>query len=241
MMGSGNVDNDIELVRRGFDPSQVQQLVGQLSGELKTMAAENDQLRARVAELEASARPVPTTTNDIFTHWSKETNDLMDAARASIRSVTERATSDAASALAAGETAATAIRQRAQIDAEGILAEARRQAEESAAGAAAERARIEAEAQANVARANAQVAALESKLTELRGQRSAMSQQLTTAKSHLLQLMSLVEEPEASAAAAGSSPISVPNLGVATYPAPADAAHSSGATSEEAPTADEQP
>ena len=127
MTGSGHVDNDIEMVRRGFDPSQVQQLVGQLSGELKTMAAENDQLRARVAELEASARPVPTTSNDIFTHWSKETNDLMDAARASIRSVTERATADAAAALAAGETAATAIRQRAQIDAEGILAEARRQ------------------------------------------------------------------------------------------------------------------
>lgn len=235
----GYVENDIEMVRRGFDPTQVQQLVGQLSAELKTMAAENDQLRARVAELESSARPAPTSSNDIFTHWSKETNDLMDAARASIRSVTERATADAAAALAAGETAATAIRQRAQIDAEGILAEARRQAEESAAAAAADRARVEAEAQANVARANAQVAALEQKLTELRGQRSSMSQQLSTAKSHLLQLMSLVDEPEAPAGA--PAPIAAPTLGTATYAAPADAADSSGATSEEAPTADEQP
>ncbi len=247
------MDNDLELVRRGFDPSQVQQLVGQLSSELKTMAAENDQLRARVAELEsgvAHSTPMaaPTTANDIFAHWSQETNDLMAAARASIQSVTERATADAAAALAAGETAATAIRQRAQIDAEAILAEARRQADESAASAAADRARVEADAQANVARANAQVAALEAKLVELRGQRSAMSQQLTTAKSHLLQLLSLVDEPEAasggSAAAAavpGSTPITVPTLGVATYAAPTGAADSSGATSEEAPTADEQP
>jgi cell division septum initiation protein DivIVA len=235
----GYVDNDIEMVRRGFDPSQVQQLVGQLSAELKTMAAENDQLRARVAELESSARPAPTTSNDIFTHWSQETNDLMDAARASIRSVTERATVDAAAALAAGETAATAIRQRAQIDAEGILSEARRHAEESAAAAAADRTRVEAEAQANVARANAQVAALEQKLTELRGQRSTMSQQLTTAKAHLLQLMSLVDEPEAPTGAPAS--VIAPTLGAATYAAPTDAADSSGATSEEAPTADEQP
>jgi cell division septum initiation protein DivIVA len=234
------VDNDLELVRRGFDPSQVQQLVGQLSSELKTMAVENDQLRARVAELERNS-PAPTSANDIFAHWSRETNDLMAAARASIQSVTERATADAAAALAAGETAATAIRQRAQIDAEAILAEARRQAEETAASAAAERARVEADAQANVARANAQVAALEAKLVELRGQRSTMGQQLTTAKSHLLQLLSLVDEPEAPAAVPGSTPITVPTPGVVTYAAPIGAADSSGATSEEAPTADEQP
>jgi cell division septum initiation protein DivIVA len=238
------VDNDLELVRRGFDPSQVQQLVGQLSSELKTMAVENDQLRARVAELERNSPAAPTTANDIFAHWSRETNDLMAAARASIQSVTERATADAAAALAAGETAATAIRQRAQIDAEAILAEARRQADETAAAAAADRARVEADAQANVARANAQVAALEAKLVELRGQRSTMSQQLTTAKSHLLQLLSLVEEPEAPAAAPaapGSPPITVPTPSVVTYAAPLGAADSSGATSEEAPTADEQP
>lgn len=225
MTGSGNVDNDLELVRRGFDPSQVQQLVGQLSAELKTMAAENDRLRARVGELEAA--PAATTPSDIFGMWSKETNALMDAARASIASVTDKATADAAAALAAGETAATAIRQRAQIDAEGIVAEAKRQAEQTAAAAAADKARVEAEAQANVDRANAQVAAMEAKLAELRGQRSTMSEQLSTAKSHLLQLMSLVDEPDD--APAGASTLST-----------AGAADSVTNTSEETPTADEQ-
>jgi cell division septum initiation protein DivIVA len=225
MTGSGNVDNDLELVRRGFDPSQVQQLVGQLSAELKTMAADNDRLRARVTELESS--PAATTPSDIFGLWSKETNDLMDAARASIASVTDKATADAAAALAAGEIAATAIRQRAQIDAEGIVAGAKRQAEQTAADAAAEKARVEAEAQATVDQANAQVAALEAKLAELRGQRSTMSEQLSTAKSHLLQLMSLVDEPEDTLS--GASPIST-----------AGAADSVTNTSEETPTADEQ-
>ncbi len=225
MTGSGNVENDLELVRRGFDPSQVQQLVGQLSAELKTMAAENDRLLIRVTDLESAS--AATTPNDIFGLWSKETNQLMDAARASIASVTDKATADAAAALAAGETAATAIRQRAQIDAEGIVADAKRQAEQTAADAAAEKARVEAEAQASVDRADADVAALEAKLADLRGQRSTMSQQLSTAKSHLLQLMSLVDEPEE--VPAGASPLLA-----------APAADSVTNTSEETPTVDEQ-
>lgn len=197
MAGTDGMDNDLELVRRGFDPTQVQQLVGQLSTELKSMAAENERLRNKVAELEAAPRPVAGTPNDVFEHWSKETNDLLDAARASIASVTEKATADAAAALAAGETAATTIRQRATLDGEGIVAAARTEAAAIVAGAETEKARLEADAAAEVARRETQVAALETKLADLRGQRSTMSQQLNTAKSHLLQLMSLVDEPEA--------------------------------------------
>lgn len=220
------MEDEIELVRRGFDPGQVQQLVGQLSAELKTLAAENDRLRARIAELEQSSAPQGTT--DIFGHWSRETNELMSAARASIAAVTEKATSDAAAAVAAGETAANAIRVRAQLDADAMIAEARRQAEQTALAAAAAKAATEAEAQAAVSRANAQVAAMESKLAELRNQRSTMSQQLSTAKSHLMQLMSLVDEPEDAPA-----PTATPTFGV-------DAANSVVATHGEATTADER-
>jgi cell division septum initiation protein DivIVA len=196
MVGDNGMDNDLELVRRGFDPTQVQQLVGDLSAELKTMAAENDRLRARVAELEKAPPPVGSSPNDVFEHWSKETNDLLDAARASIASVTEKATADAAAALAAGETAAAAIRQRAVLDAENAVAEGRGAAAVIVAEAEAQKARLEADAAAEVQRREEQVAALEAKLADLRGQRSTMSQQLNTAKSHLLQLMSLVDEPE---------------------------------------------
>lgn len=220
------MEDEIELVRRGFDPGQVQQLVGQLSAELKTLAAENDRLRARIAELEHA--PAHGGTTDIFAHWTRETNDLMSAARASIAAVTEKATSDAAAAVAAGETAANAIRVRAQLDADAMVAEARRQAEQTAIAAAAAKAATEAEAQAAVSRANAQVAALESKLAELRNQRSTMSQQLATAKAHLMQLMNLVDEPEDAGAPAASHMFG------------ADAANSVVATYGEASTADEQ-
>jgi len=205
MNGDLAMDNDLEFVRRGFDPAQVQQLVGQLSSELKTMASENERLRARVAELEQTpATPTPLTAppaahGDILTFWGQQTNELLDAARNSIASVTEKATTDAAAAVAAGETAGAAIRQRATLDAEGIVSGARHQAAGIVAEAETAKAAVEAEAQRNVDRTNEQLAALQAKLGELRSHRATMSQQLSTAKSQLLSLLALVDEPETAA------------------------------------------
>lgn len=206
MTGDLQMDNELELVRRGFDPAQVQQLVGQLSTELKSMAAENERLRARVTELEHApvVTGASTAPDDVFTHWSKETNDLLAAARSSIATVTEKATADAAAAIAAGETAGASIRQRAQLDAEGVVSEARHQAAGIVAEAEAAKAAIEAQAQGNVDLKNEQVAKLEAKLEELRGHRSTMSTQLATAKSHLLNLLAMVDEPEDQAQADAS-------------------------------------
>ena len=206
MTGDLQMDNELELVRRGFDPAQVQQLVGQLSTELKSMAAENERLRARVTELEHApvVTGASTAPDDVFTHWSKETNDLLAAARSSIATVTEKATADAAAAIAAGETAGASIRQRAQLDAEGVVSEARHQAAGIVAEAEAAKAAIEAEAQGNVDLKNEQVAKLEAKLEELRGHRSTMSTQLATAKSQLLNLLAMVDGPEDQAQADAS-------------------------------------
>lgn len=46
----------LELVRRGYDPYQVQRLVATLATELKALVAENDALRARLADAPARAR-----------------------------------------------------------------------------------------------------------------------------------------------------------------------------------------
>ena len=46
----------LELVRRGYDPYQVQRLVGTLATELKALVAENDALRARLNDPPVRAR-----------------------------------------------------------------------------------------------------------------------------------------------------------------------------------------
>jgi cell division septum initiation protein DivIVA len=196
---------ELELVRRGFDPAQVQHLVGSLAGELRTMATENEQLKARVTELEQIPRSA--APGDIFEHWSTETTALMDAARASISRVTEQATADAAAALSAGEVAANAIRQRAQLDAEALLASARKQADttiadardqaaKTQADAEAAKAATEAQAQSELERAHAALADVHARIDELKHQRTSIKDQLLTAQTHIQQLLSLVHVHE---------------------------------------------
>ena len=42
----------LSVVRRGYDPAEVQELVGQLANELKSQVDESEVLRARIVELE---------------------------------------------------------------------------------------------------------------------------------------------------------------------------------------------
>ena len=52
-----NVSGDrLEIVRRGYDPYQVQRLVSTLATELKALAAENDALRGRLNDAPVRAR-----------------------------------------------------------------------------------------------------------------------------------------------------------------------------------------
>lgn len=234
------MDDGLDLVRRGFDPAQVQQLVGQLAAELRALATENDRLRAALAE--RGTAPSPTTPapegfsagsvtvsgtppaenrrggnpaekpGDVFDHWSEETEALMAAARRSIAAVTERATAQAAAAIAAGETAGQAIRQRAQLDADAIVADARRRAERAGEVAAAEQAARAAEARAAAERAHADLVAARAELEELRARRAAVSRQLGNARTLLQQVLELVEADEDHGTGAGA-PTADPSSG----------------------------
>ena len=52
-----NLPSDrLEIVRRGYDPFQVQRLVSTLATELKALVAENDALRARLKDAPVRAR-----------------------------------------------------------------------------------------------------------------------------------------------------------------------------------------
>lgn len=217
--GTQTVDDGLDLVRRGFDPGQVQQLVGQLAAELRALATENDRLRAAIAErgtgsstsstgfsagsvTESDSNPAENRSggnpaekpSDVFAEWSRETEELMRAAQTRIAVVTERATAQAAAAIAAGETAAQAIRQRAQLDADAVVADARRRAEREGQVAAAEQSARLAEARAAVERANADLVAARAELDDVRAKRAAVTRQLGNAKTLLLQLLDLVDD-----------------------------------------------
>ena len=52
-----NLSGDrLEIVRRGYDPYQVQRLVSTLATELKALAAENDALRGRLNDAPVRSR-----------------------------------------------------------------------------------------------------------------------------------------------------------------------------------------
>lgn len=201
------MNTDLELVRKGYDPAQVQDLVGKLSGELKTLTAENDRLRAQVAELQRSSAPpnAAVAQSDVFEHWSSETNALLAAARESIAAVHAKAEADAADVVAAAEAAAVEIRHQAQLDAELVMGEATRQAEATTAAADAHRTTTETEAQALLDRTNAEVAAAKAQLDDLVQQRSVISKQLGSTKAQLTQLLSLVASDDDTPGATAST------------------------------------
>jgi cell division septum initiation protein DivIVA len=194
---------ELSVVRRGYDPAEVQQLVGQLADELKLVAAESDQLRARIAELEqhtgssvgAQGAPAEAATHadDVFAHWSRETNSLLDAARSSVDAVKSQATADA-----------EAIRASAQAEADQILAEARHRADEMIAAAQlhsrntmadadTQRAAIEAEVRAEFSASLAQAEQARAEVAALAQQRAALGKQLGAARSQLTDLLALIE------------------------------------------------
>jgi cell division septum initiation protein DivIVA len=192
------VDIDLELVRKGYDPAQVQDLVGTLSNELKALTAENDRLRAQLAEQPpaASSPSAADAEPDVFDHWSNETNALLAAARESIATVHAKAETDAAAVVATAEAEAAEIRHQAQLDAELVIGEATRQAEDTTTAADAHRLATETDMQALQDRTNAQVGEAKAQLADLQQQRAAISQQLGSTKAQLTQLLSLVAAPD---------------------------------------------
>ncbi len=196
------MDNDLELVRRGYDPAQVKALVGQLSSELKSATSDADRLRARITELEAEpvTPHVSAPDDDILSRWGDETTQLLDTARAAIAKVMEQARVDAAARVAVAESQAHEIRHQAQVDAELVLSQARKQAEETTAGADAHRAETETAAQATLDETRRKIDQAAAQLADLTTQRASISQQLGATKAQLTQLLSIVETPAAPAA-----------------------------------------
>lgn len=190
------MDTELELVRKGYDPAQVHDLVGRLSTELKGLAAENDRLRGELeaarATAAAPAEPPADAGPDIFEHWRAETESLFNAGRESVAAVVAGAEADAAAIRAQAELDAESVRHQAQLDAEMVMSEAQREADEISLEALQHKQATEAELAALTASTDAQVTEARAQLAKLQQQRAAITGQLNTAKSQLTQLLSVV-------------------------------------------------
>ena len=154
-MQVNGLDGQLELVRRGYDPEQVHRVITTLSSELKALAADNEALRGQVDKL--SAAP-PSPKVDVFAEWSRETNELLEAARHNVERVMEKANADAAALTAAANADAASIRASAQSDAERVVQHARAEATEINAEAVTVRSDAQAEAERLVQTARAEAA-----------------------------------------------------------------------------------
>ena len=182
-------ENDLEIVRRGYDPQKVQRLVASLAEELKTLAAENASLREQFAQLEQrEAEPKSSQPDDVISVWSRETTDLLEVARQNVARVMEKATAEAAALVAIAENDAETIRAQAVADADAHRARAEADTQMSTAAA-----------QAKVDQVAAQLHETEATLAELEINREAIRQQLRATHTQLEGLIAIVE-PSSTAA-----------------------------------------
>jgi len=96
----GDVERQLPIVRRGYDPYEVQRLMGALSNEMRALAATNLELKQRLARAERPLHAVPTPAD----------SPELDHTRR-----------HAAELLAAAEREGNTIRQRARLDADRIV------------------------------------------------------------------------------------------------------------------------
>lgn len=155
MNGQDGVGEQLELVRRGYDPEQVHRIMATLSAELKAVAADNERLRAEVERL--SAAP-PSPNVDVFAEWNRETTELLQTARNNVERVMAKANADAAALTDAANADAASIRAAAQADADRVLQAARAEAADVNAEVVTIRSDAHAEAKKIVQMAHAEAA-----------------------------------------------------------------------------------
>ena len=171
----GELDQQLEIVRRGYDPHQVQRLVGSLAGGLAVLAV-----------IEPPS-PSLTAGDDATAARSRETADVLDAARLNVARVMERATKEAAELLAAAEHEA---QEKAAQQSTAALAAAEAHAKEMLDGAEAELAQVTArleQGRAELAELTALRETLRTQFSDTRAQLAAIEATMDSAAAAELQ------------------------------------------------------
>ena len=113
--------HDLKVVKRGFDQQQVRDIVNAFVDKVEALSADNLALSEQVEQLTAeSSNQLP----DVFSTWSEETNELLDAARQMVSRVIREADADAQKARSCAEDAARTTREDARVEAETTVAKA---------------------------------------------------------------------------------------------------------------------
>jgi cell division septum initiation protein DivIVA len=155
MNGQDGLGEQLELVRRGYDPEQVHRVMATLSAELKAVAADNERLRADLERLNAAP---PSPNVDVFAEWNRETTELLQTARNNVERVMAKANADATALTDAARADAASIRATAQADADRVMQAARAEAAEVNAEVVVIRSEAHAEAKQIVQIAHAEAA-----------------------------------------------------------------------------------
>lgn len=111
--GASESEQRLPLVRRGYDPYEVQQLIGQLQSEIGALQRANAELRRRIDEFEHAGTPLPITKS------LPDPEVVVDDARRLAERMLEQAAFEAAE-----------LRRSARLEADQVMSDANRHRDE---------------------------------------------------------------------------------------------------------------
>ena len=134
------------IVRRGYDPEQVEAFATAASDELKRLMEENRQLKVRVEQRPAPPPAAPAAAEpsetSVIDHWGEETTKLLNAAKENVKNVVAQAEERAARIVVDANEKASRIVAEATARAENHERQAKARADELTADAHAIRSRM---------------------------------------------------------------------------------------------------
>ena len=180
------------IVRRGYDPEQVEAFATAASDELKRLIEENRQLKVRIEQRPTPAEPAalaarqePSETS-VIDHWGEETTKLLNAAKENVQNVVAQAEERAARIVVDANEKAARIVAEATARAENHERQAKARADELTADAHAIRSRM-------VTAAEERQRTVRDQLDKLLGGWGNVHQMLTEAQSSVGSLKELLE------------------------------------------------
>ncbi|MGE0877879.1 MAG: hypothetical protein AB7L13_00025 [Acidimicrobiia bacterium] len=158
MLTGPSVERSFTVVRRGFDPDEVRRHLTELAREMSRLRSTEDELRARVAELEAkttstasftaATEPPKIDDDTLLRHLGEETARVLTAAREAAAEIRTKAEEGMATLLRDAQADAARMKSDAEIESARIRQTAQTEVDAQIEAAKAEGRQMVSEAQA---------------------------------------------------------------------------------------------